>query len=295
MEDVPPPPEFLDVPTLLEASTPRPRIPWAWYVGGGFLVLLVASALAGQESEPTRQAIELLSMLLFVGMMVGLFVLTAVTVRKLRAEQQAVEGVGELVQLRRWPQAAWMLQNLLLQPCRTHTLRAQALIYLSAVLARYHRFNDAITVQEYLLENDLTDPSTAYGLRLGRAMAMLREDHLFDADRAISDLRRNGPAESAGLALLEIFRHVKTGHPEDALQVFEDKLTILRDQLGHRVGDAWALAARAYDLLGRATEAADAFRRATLLAPTVELFRRYPEVEKLAGRYQPAQAPAEMV
>jgi tetratricopeptide (TPR) repeat protein len=294
MEDAPPPVGFLDVPTLLESSAPKPRIPWAWYVGGGFLVLLLASAFAGQQSEPARQAVELLSMLLFVGMMVGLSILTGITVRKLRAEQQAVEGLGELVQLRRWPQAAWMVQNLLLQPCRTHTLRAQALIYLSAILARYHRFNDAISVQEYLLEHDLADPSTAYGLRLGRAMAMLREDHLFDADRAISDLRRNGPAESAGLALIEIFRHVKTGHPEDGLRVFEEKLPILRDQLGHRVGDAWALAARAYDLLGRETEAADAFRRATLLAPTVELFRRYPEVEKLAGRYQPAQAPAEM-
>jgi tetratricopeptide (TPR) repeat protein len=294
MDEALPPVGFLDVPTLLEASGPRPRVPLIWYVGGGFLVLMLSTAIAGQQSPQVRQAVEVLSTLVFLAMMAGLSMLTVITVRKLRAEQVAVEGAGELVQLRRWPQAAWALQGILSQPCRTHTLRAQALIYLASVLTRYHRFDDAIAVQNYLLEHELTDPSSAYGLRLGRAMAMLREDHLLDADRAISELRRTGPAASAGLALIEIFRHVKTGHPEDAVQLFEDKLTILRDQLGHRVADAWALIARAYDLLGRETEAADAFRRATLLAPLIELRRRYPEVEKLVDRYQAAQAPAEM-
>jgi tetratricopeptide (TPR) repeat protein len=158
-------------------------------------------------------------------------------------------------------------------------------------------------------------------------MAMLREDHLFDADRAINELRQIGRseraaaaaargaedvtsvspgsagaaaqnifpvAESAGLALVEIYRDVKTGHPAEAVAIFEDRLSALRDQLGHRVADAYALAARAYDLLGREAEAADAYRRATLLCPPVELHRRYPEVAKLQGRYEPAAAPPEM-
>jgi hypothetical protein len=127
-------------------------------------------------------------------------------------------------------------------------------------------------------------------------MAMLREDHLFDADRAIAELRRmssGAGVDSGGLALVEIYRDVKTGHPDEAVAIFEDKLPALRDQLGHRVADAYALAARAYDLLGRTAEAQDAYTRATLLAPLVELHRRYPDVEKLAGRYQPASAPAE--
>ena len=41
----------------------------------------------------------------------------------------------------------------------------------------------------------------AHGLRLARAMAMLREDHLFDADRAISELRRQ--VSRAGRAMNE--------------------------------------------------------------------------------------------
>jgi hypothetical protein len=137
-------------------------------------------------------------------------------------------------------------------------------------------------------------------------MAMLRDDHLFDADRAISDLRRStrraeesdtngnaGPGfESAGLALIEIYRDVKTGHPAEAIELFNAKLPILRQQLGHRVGDSYALAARAYDLLDRQSDAQDAYEKATLLSPVEELNRRYPEVQNLAGKYRPATAPA---
>jgi hypothetical protein len=99
--------------------------------------------------------------------------------------------------------------------------------------------------------------------------------------------------ESAGLAIVEIYRHVKTGHPDDAIALFNAKLPAIREQLGHRASDAYALIARAYDLLERQSEAADAFQKATLLAPLAELLRRYPELQKLSGRFQPAPAPPE--
>jgi tetratricopeptide (TPR) repeat protein len=99
--------------------------------------------------------------------------------------------------------------------------------------------------------------------------------------------------ESAGLALVEIYRDVITGHPNEAIAIFEERLPVLRDQLGHRVADAYALAARAYDLLGRTVEAQAAYAKATVLSPLTELHRRYPELEKLAGRYQPSPAPPE--
>jgi hypothetical protein len=127
-------------------------------------------------------------------------------------------------------------------------------------------------------------------------MAMLREDHLVDADRAISELRR-GPAarESAGLALVELYRDVKTGHPAEAVELFEARHPVLRDQLGIRVCDAYGLAARAYDLLGRDSEAARAWERATLLSPPAELARRYPELQPLIGKLSPAEMPASAI
>jgi hypothetical protein len=161
------------------------------------------------------------------------------------------------------------------------------------VLARYHRFDDAIAVHNHLLEHELVDGGAAFGIRVGRAMAMLREDHLFDADRAISELRRlEGNEETAGLALVEIYRDVKTGHPDEAIDVFETRLPTLRDQLGHRLADAYALVSRAYDLRGREAEARGAWEKATLLAPPIELVRRYPEVAPVAEKYPASPAPA---
>ena len=198
-----------------------------------------------------------------------------------------------MIQLQRWPAAAIGLRQMLSEPARSAHFRIQALVYFTTVLARYERFEDAMAVQEYLLEYGLVDPTTAFGLRIGRTMAMLRQDRLFDADRAISELRRTpGSAESAGLTLVELYRDVKTGHPAEAIEMFEKKLPILREQLGHRVADAWALVGRAYDLLNREEDARVAVGNATLLAPPAELLRRYPDLEKLTERYQPASPPA---
>ena len=284
---------FLDVPVLLEASQPQPRVPWLWLGAGGCLAMMIVAGFAGHDGAGAV-ALQLITSVLSMGIFLALPILFRLTLRKVRAEQQMLAGVSELIHLRRWSEAALAVQQFLSRPARTPQIRAEALVYLASILARYHRFDDAISLHNYLLENELVGGTAEYGLKLGRAMAMLREDHLFDADRAISDLRRQGPADSAGFVLIAICRDVKTGHPEDALKIFEEKLPMLRDQLGHRVGDAYALAARAYDLLDRKAEAADAFKRATLLSPLIELCRRYPEVLKMVGRYEPAAAPAEM-
>ncbi len=283
------------MPALLELSEPAGRVSRLWFLVGGML-LVVGMTVAASSAEPRlRDTVHVLAGLVMIGLMAALSGMTLYLVRKFRQEQQAVESAGELVQLRHWPQAAMVLERYLSRPARTNQLRTQALIYLASVLNRYHRFSDAIAVQEHLLDSGTIDWGTAYGLKLGRAMAILREDHLFDADRAISELRRIGPEDldSAGLALVEIYRDVKTGHPAEAIELFERKLPVLRDQLGHRVADAYALVARAYDLQNRSAEAQAAFEKATLLAPPGELYRRYPEVEKLKGRYQPAIAPPE--
>lgn len=287
---------FLDVPALLESSQPRPRVGLIWFAAGGFLLVVLGASLVSGQSETGRRVVETLSALLMLGVIAGMTLFTFLTVRKHRGEQQELEAAAELVQLRRWPEAAGVLQGALSRPARTAAMRGQALIYLGAVLARYHRFDDAIAVYDHLLDNNLVDAGTAHGLRLGRAMAMLRADHLFDADRALAELRRTvagAGVESAGLALVEIYRDVITGHPNEAIAIFEERLPVLRDQLGHRVADAYALAARAYDLLGRTVEAQAAYAKATVLSPLTELHRRYPELEKLAGRYQPSPAPPE--
>jgi tetratricopeptide (TPR) repeat protein len=287
------PAQFLDVPTLLRRSQPRPRPAWLLYGLGSFVLLAILSGIGGSHPTARQFTIQLLSTALMVAVMTATAVALWVSLRRYRAEQQALRAAEELIQLRRWQEAAAMLDRLLARPMRSQAGRVQGLIYLAGVLTRYHRFTDALAVHEYLIEHVRLDPAGDYGLRLGRAMAMLREDHLLDADRAIGQLRKlaSGQQGAGGLALVEIYRDVKTGHAAEAVEIFGRRLAAIRDQLGHRVADAYALAARAYDMLGQAEAAASAWADATILAPAGELVRRYPEVEPVAARYAASVGP----
>jgi tetratricopeptide (TPR) repeat protein len=287
--------EFLDVTALIERSRPHPRVGWFGYAAGLFLLIVLVSAYVTSRAPQLASTVDAISKLAFIAIMTGLAVLTSWTLRRQREELKRVEGLEELVQLRRWPEAAATAQDLLSRPTRTPQARVQGLLLLASVLARYGRFEQAIAVHDHLLQTVRFDDDTAHGIRLGRAMAMLREDHLVDADRAISELRRTaGERESAGLALVQLYRDVKTGHPAEAIEHFNGALPVFQKQLGHRTGDAYGLVAKAYDLLGRTEEAASAYEKATLLTPVAELNRRYPEVATLAEKYRPAAAPADL-
>ena len=290
-----PPVEFLDVQALLERSQPKPRVSWSGYGAGIFLLIVLVSAYITSRSPAMGNAVDIVSKLLFLAIMAAMTTLMAVTVRRQRAEIRRVEALEELVQLRRWSDAAGLAQDMLSVPARSPQTRAQTLLLLGSILARYQRFEDAIAVQNHLLETMRFDDNTVHGIRLGRAMAMLREDHLVDADGAISELRRSSQdRQSAGLALVELYRDVKTGHPTEAIERFDTVLPLFRQQLGHRTGDAWGLIAKAYDLLGRSAEAQNAYEKSTLLTLPAELHRRYPELAPLIQKYKPAATPADL-
>jgi len=293
----------LDVPRLLHASVARggPPVGRALLFGVGLAVALplVAPGVLGQT----------LSALALLGTLVAIIVLSAGAYRGFMAEQRLVQHAEDLVQLRRWQEAAMLLEALMSRPMRSPVARWRAMVMLSAVLMRYHRFEDAITVHDELLSEHALDSHGEYGIRVARAMAMLRLDRLYDADRAIGELRRMtvrsderrrpeevggwlpAAADSAGLALVEMYRDVKTGHPREALDLFRDALPTLRRQLGVQSGQAFALAARAAELLGREDDAARLWRDATTLVPAAELLRRYTEIGSLA-RFPAAEMPA---
>ena len=286
--------KFLDVPTLLERSNPKPRLAFMGYLGAAFLAVVVISAGINLQWEGGQRVVRLLAGFAFIVVIAVLGLVTVWTARSLQRERTRLEAIDELVRLRRWTEAGAIIEETLSQPARTPQGRAQALIFLAGVLARFHRFGDAVSVYEHLLSDPQIDADTSHGLRLGRAMSLLRDDRLFDVDRAINELRRSPRADqSAGLALLEIYRDVKTGHPQEAIEVFVERLPVMRVQLGHRVADAYGLAARAYDLLGDRAAAQGAYENATLLSPESELHRRYPEIAALAGRYSPSPIPRE--
>ncbi len=251
--------------------------------GVAMAAVMTAGGAAGVQLGLALMLIVLVGTMMTVG---------AISAARLRRERDRVQAIDELVQLRRWDEAALGLQRLLSQPMRSMAGRIQSLIFLVSVLGQRGRYTDAIAVQDYILKHVRMHEGMMFGLKLGRAMALLHEERLLDADRAITALRRSeGARESGGMALVEIFRDVKTGHAQEAVEMFQSRQKQVREQLGHRAADVYALMARAYDLLENSAEAQRWYARATLLAPVKEL-NRYPEVRALAQRYTPSVAPA---
>jgi tetratricopeptide (TPR) repeat protein len=302
---------FLEPDALILASGERRFVPPAWPV------LLIAFALIlGSSSLDSGGNAQWGQVVVFAGLTVlwvGHGILRRSVGRSIAAEVAAVTTLEELIQLRRWPEAADLAQKVLSRPMYLRERRMAALVSLATLLTRYHRFSDARIVHEYLLAGGdgalMPDASTSHSLRVARAMGMLREDHLVDADKAMSDLRREVnrardevrrergaeaalEVQSAGLVLLELYRDVKTRHYEEACENFDRSLAMLRQQLGLRVADAWVLVAAARDGLGQTEAARLAYENATTLAPALELQRRYPETQALADRYVAATWPA---
>lgn len=273
-------------------------MPWFSYVALSFLLMTVIGLFAGSNPSPFFKSMQVTTSIMIVPALVAAAVGAIVNVRRFRAQQATLDAIEEMIQLRRWEPAGMLLDRFLSMPMRSVGLWAQALVDLASLLGRHHRFEDAIAVQSFVIENELLDDQSDYYVRFARAMAMLREDHLVDADRAISDLRRRDPERmsggAGGLALVEIYRDVKTGHPDEAIELFAKYLPKMQQQLGHRVADAHALVARAHDLLGQEPQARAAYERATVLAPPSELQRRYPELVKLAEKYPATVAPGEV-
>jgi len=303
MTMMPPELPFLDVPMLLETSQPVPR--WGGWRLAGAGVLAAAflgwyffsQSLNGNGSDPS---LSLLLSVVMATLVAGWVFNGIMTAREFRRQQEQLESIHELIQLRRWAEAALGVQSFLSGPSRSPGMRGQGLLFLAMVLARYHRFDDSISVYEHILDELALDDAAAHSVKLGRAMSLLRAENLLDADRAIAELRREmrqgaPPNELAMLALVEMYRDVKTGHPNEAIETFNLRFEDVRKTLGHRVADAWALVARAYDMLQKDTEAESAFRNATLLAPFPELVRRYPEVAAMKDRFSSAHAPTEVL
>jgi tetratricopeptide (TPR) repeat protein len=289
------PPIFVDVQTILAFSRVRPRVGWVLYLLGGAMFVIIIAAIMGDRLGIPQDTLEALATVLMVAMLGSISVYNFIYNRACRAEQAQVEAAEELVQLRRWPQAALLLQSLLARPSRVPMARLQGLVYYTTVLGRFQRFDDVLAICDHLLELVPPDAPIVHLIKLARGGALLRQDRLFDADRVISDLRRgSGAAESGGLALLELYRDVKTGHPNEGLEIFKKKLELIRQQFGHRVANAYVLAAKAYDMLNQPDQARSAYREATLLAPPMELNMRYPEVADLAARYGTSPAPVEV-
>lgn len=274
----------LNLDRLLEASKPQRQQSLVMPV---FLLgVLVASLLSLRGGNPLLEAVV---PLVFAGSIVVAVVHASGLARRQQREKDLLRQADEAIRLGNWDQAAAVVQQLLSRPVMVPQARVQGLIYLGAVLVRQGQFLETLRLYDQLLQTVAFPPQIAVSLRCARVYAMLREEHLSDAYQAIAHLKREAPAESAMLSLLEIYRLVKTGHHEDALQLFGQKQVQMAAQLGHRSCDGWALAAAAAQAIGREQEADGHARNAGLLGNVREITHRFPECTAIMGRIWPAE------
>lgn len=292
---------IFNVEELIDRSLPR-QGPGQRGPAGGLLlalavpvvVVVVVALLIARNQPDLAPAMRTAAAFAVFGLFITFAMGNFARAQRAGDERRALDQLEELVTLRRWPEAAAVVSGLLSGPMSSHGARVRALLYLSSVLSRYHQFGGAIDVHNYLVKHVEMDDALALTVRIARALAMLREDRLLDADRAIAELRRWPDADRmAGVALVELYRDVKTGHPDEAIALFERRRRQFGPQLAHRAADAFALAAAAYAARGDSAAAGDCWERATLLCPAVEVVRRYPELAPLARSLPPAAAPPE--
>ena len=111
--------KFLVPRELIEFSRPAPRTTWMGYLAGGFVVVVLISTFASQQSAEMQAAVRVLGGLTMLGLMGMMSVVTWLTVKRQREEQRQLEALEELVMLRRWSDAAMVLQGILSRPMRS--------------------------------------------------------------------------------------------------------------------------------------------------------------------------------
>src|SRR5690349_2791579 len=105
------PAPFLDVPYLLDASQPRAR--GSWFAPGiaTLIVVVFVSAYFSSKSPTYKSIVDAISALAMIGVVIAMGVVMWTTVRRQQGERARIDAIEELVQLRRWQQAAAMLQR----------------------------------------------------------------------------------------------------------------------------------------------------------------------------------------
>lgn len=287
------------LPTPQEAvdqSRPRPRFPLMPVMLVGGVAIMVGLLMGDAPSDAGKLAQRGLAYLIPL-VLLGLAVAWGGYMsRQLRDEEEAVCQIEDAVRLRTYEPMIWTLAGLLSRPMLSPLARARALFAYVGAMVKFGRFEEAALAVDLMLDEGV--PVGMVGsLRGARAYAMLREDRLFDADRALTDIKkmgRDGPM-GALLALSEQYRDVRTGHADDVLEKHSARRTLVAGHISTRVADLDALAAWAALRLGQRELASALWRRATTVGQASELTERYPELSSVAGELSPTPLPAELV
>lgn len=210
-----------------------------------------------------------------------------------REEDDLLRQADEALRLARSEQAASALTRFLARPPMRPGARYQALIFLGGLLNRLGRHADAIKVCEHLLKQARFPQPIDLSIKAMRAFALLRENLLTDAYQAISELRRMAPEGFGAVTTLDLYHMIKTGHNQDALDLFQKRREQMAAQLSHRSSDGWALAAAAALALRQEQDARTYATNAAILGNVADICARFPECAPAMKLLQPSMGAAQ--
>jgi len=284
------PPTPDQVAALLERHPPR--APQRWLGVVLLLGMLVMVTLATVVSHP-------LTWLLPWGYLIGMIVFISQRVRQHRKIDQQSQQAHDMTMLRQHPEALRLLWGFIPAAATRATLQGQAIALMAHNLFQIGAHEAALVVFDHLRDQVPIDHPAAQQVAVRRAISLLMEDRLSDADDAIRRLtgaldEYAGTDLPALLLTAQLLQQTRTHHNNDAILTAgqPDTFTDTLRPLGTDAAYAHALVALAYQRESSKSQepsiaqtlrnrAQDAWSNATLLLPRASLAFRFPELNEV--------------
>jgi len=258
-----------------------------WVTHAPLIVLVAAVLLAILIPPPIGALLPWLALL-------GVLIHGSARLRGLRDLERVANAIAEQAMLRRYRPAlrrAWLVLPRLV---RHPSLHGRVVATMAHCLDDLGAHESAMAAYDHLLAGMPDAGPATMHVRISRAIAALRTDHLADGDEALRRSRGAiglylGTPIGGAFRMAQLVQDVRTHHYTDALEFAPTLVDDLRP-LGIEAGFGYALMALCMSNARPADPAAAAqvepptrwWSRATTLLPAEQLVREFPELEPLA-------------
>ncbi len=285
---------------LIASSRPRRKpTKLGTFVLIGF-VLLILSLLASADTEQG----QLIRLLLSSAILICLGISAVMSVMRRKVLAKCSQQVSDLCLQEKWSQAIEPLRQLLGQPVPLAQIRYQGLLELAGVAEHTGQLEGAAEIYEAIAQEQ---PHGLLGslAMVGKAIVLLKLDHLADADTIIRRLEVSVQSQSLkSLVMLgRLYQQIKTSHYCDALTDSSDKCELARIEMSSKAAYVYALlslACRHQQISASSDESTNnspesggpnaevLWQQATMLLGPDILVEKFPELSELRQAYPSA-------
>ena len=284
---------------LITSSRPRRKLTKiGTFILIGF-ILLIWSLLVSPATEQGRLIPMLLSWVILICLVVSLTISTSRRKDLAKWSRQA----SDLCLQEKWSQAIEPLRRLLAKPVPSAQIRYQGLLELAGVAEHSERLEGAAEIYEAITREQPQGLLGSLAL-VGKAIVLLKLDHLADADDIIRRLEVSVQSRSLKslVVLARLYQQIKTGHYAEALADKSSKCELARVGMSTKAAYVYALLAlgcRRQEIAASVEEAADEsltagceaemlWQQATMLLEPDILLEKFPELAELKEAYASA-------